>query len=82
MLDLRNPDDVETYKHILRTMQRQCSRNLRAGKQYKTTVGAVAKAVKMEPAAVASELRKAWLVILYEDPSKPPAEWAVEQDGE
>jgi hypothetical protein len=98
MVDLTShttkPVDLERedHKRILSTLRRQCNANGKrastagTGKSptfgYETTIGDIARALKMKPQLVADHLEDAWLVILDREPGQPIESWGVSEDGD
>ena len=62
-------------------MRRLITINGNATGEYITTVGAVAKATRLECYEVVNALENGWLVILGKDDG-PMDDWTLEEDGE
>lgn len=91
-IDLSTLEQQADHRRIRAAMRRQCNANwkraLSAGTNKsptfgcETTIGDIARSVKLEPKLVAAHLTGAWLVIIEQDDSKPVELWGVSEDGE
>lgn len=91
-IDLSTFEQRSDHRHIRAALRRQCMRNWRIARAagtdkspyfgQETTIGDIARSVKMDPQLVADHLEDAWLVILDRDDNKPVETWVVSEDGE
>jgi hypothetical protein len=80
MLDLSDPTILDEYRRILLQVRRQCLKNGRVTGKWQTTVGAVAKSVRLSEQRVYDHLNDAYLIIL--DTEGPLADRTIEEDGQ
>lgn len=69
------------HRRVRAQLRRQGRANFKAGSGFQTTIGAIAKSVRLPIERVHEHLKNGYLIIVSEDETKPMADWIIEEDG-